>query len=568
MHLMRMMSINLRFPMPGLKLRDRPIAEDSFPNTKCIRSTPKKIFSIIFAIPVLCIAIATPSKLSAKPSANAYVSGITKNPSIIRSSDSALLVQELKRLTTEIKEKSRPISLGEAISLGISKNPQLAQAFYQIQQYEWQLISVQRQWYPTAQLDNGNPFIGYNWQTYIQSQYSTISSSQPTSQSNINYQQLQSSTSATSSAYLGIEPGFTLSWTFLDPTRQPNINAASLALKQQKLLFDTSARNLILSIQQTYYQVQSTQQLIDSFNEIYSINERQLSSIDAQRRIGMATVLDLEQQQSQLFIQLNQLVQYTRDYISQSAQLAQLLGLNQNELAIPSDAAILAGEWKLSLEETISKAIETREEIKASIAAAESARWSGLAALRSYLPSFQLVGTGSLLGQSGTQGVPVGSGYSDPSTNSRFWSAAVGLGFTWTMYDGGIQAGNAQALYAQERQQRSQAVVNRLEVVQQVRSSYGQYLTSVVAVQSAQRALTSARKAQEAAQARFQIGVGDITSVVQAIQQLSQSAQILSSSILSYNSSLAQLYRYSSTWPSKSHQAVVETVQSLKKSSK
>ena len=45
-----------------------------------------------------------------------------------------------------------------------------------------------------------------------------------------------------------LQPGATASWSFIDPTRQPNINSASEALRQQKLLFDDSARNLILKM--------------------------------------------------------------------------------------------------------------------------------------------------------------------------------------------------------------------------------------------------------------------------------------------------------------------------------
>jgi hypothetical protein len=59
--------------------------------------------------------------------------------------------------------------------------------------------------------------------------------------------------------------------------------------------------------------------------------------------------------------------------------------------------------------------------------------------------------------------------------------------------------------------------------------------------------------------------VGDITSVVQTIQQLSQAAQQVSESILSYNTALAQLYRYSATWPSQTQSEVRQHLQSLRR---
>ena len=100
--------------------------------------------------------------------------------------------------------------------------------------------------------------------------------------------------------------------------------------------------------------------------------------------------------------------------------------------------------------------------------------------------------------------------------------------------------------------------------MQEVRSSYGQLLTARVAFSSGQQAYRSAELAQRASRARFAVGVGDITSVVQTIQQLSEAAQQVSEATLSYNSALAQLYRYSATWPPLSQAEVQQQLQRLR----
>ena len=100
-------------------------------------------------------------------------------------------------------------------------------------------------------------------------------------------------------------------------------------------------------------------------------------------------------------------------------------------------------------------------------------------------------------------------------------------------------------------------------MVQQVRSSYALLQTSMVALESAQQAYHSAELAQQAARARFSVGVGDITSVVQTIQQLSQAAEQTSQAMLSYNNSLAQLYRYSATWPGNSEAELQQRVRMM-----
>jgi len=470
-------------------------------------------------------------------------------PAIAEASDPALLVGELARLEAQIGAQARPLSLQEAISSGIRANPQLLQAFSAIQQYEWQLIAAQRQWYPSLQLINGTPFAGVQWTSFTQD-YATSPTAPP------NY-----TSRTTQSAF---QPGVSISWNAIDPTRQPNINAASESLKQQKLLFDVSARNLILEIEQAYFAIQSSRELIDSFRRIYAINEQQLAMLEAQRSIGMTTVLDVEATRSQLFVQLNQLVGYTRSYIEQTATLASDLALPEGVLAIPSEPAVLQGTWPLTLQQTITQALRQREEIRASLAAAEAARWSAVAALRSYLPAFQLVGSGSVIANDGTQSYSSGGVNGTSPTTTLNKTAAIGLGFTWAIFDGGIQAANAQAAKAQARQQSAQAATTELGVIQQVRSSYGQLVTARLAYGSAQQAYRSAELAQQASRARFAVGVGDITSVVQTIQQLSQAAEQLSQATLSYNTALAQLHRYTATWPAQTHTDVQQRLNQLR----
>ena len=171
--------------------------------------------------------------------------------------------------------------------------------------------------------------------------------------------------------------------------------------------------------------------------------------------------------------------------------------------------------------------------------------------------------TGSLIANSGNQRNTDSS--SNIHTTIRNGTASIGLGFTWSIFDGGVQTANAQASNAQARQQSAQAASTELQAMQEVRSSYGQLLTARIALRSAQQAYLSAQLAQEASRARFAVGVGDITSVVQTIQQLSQASEQVSEAILSYNTALAQLYRYTAIWPPHTQGVVQQRLQNLRR---
>lgn len=472
--------------------------------------------------------------------------------------DPAELVRELVQMQQDISRRARPVTMQEAVNLSLQNNPQLTATFSTIQKFEWQLIAAQRQWYPTAQLNNGSPFAGYGWETFVANNYGRTGTQ-------LNGLQVSRQRATTGRNTL-FQPGLALSWDFISPARQPNINAASDNLRQQKYLFDVGARNLVLNTQQLYFSIQSSQQLINSFQQIFAINQRQLQILDARKSIGMVTLLDVEQTKSQLYASLNELVLYTRNYMQQAAQLASDLALPDQALAIPAEPARLYGQWRLDLQKTIQQARQNREEVLALLAAAEASDWSSTAAIRSYLPVFSLQANGNLVGRNGYRDVPVSLDPTDSYALTRNWTSSAGIGFTWNIFDGGIQAANAQSLKAAARQQRSQAAATELQVTQQVRSSYSQMQTAQIGVISAQQAYASALIAQEASRARFTVGVGDITSVVQTIQQLSTSAVQLSQATLAYNNAVAELYRYSATWPADAETTLDQRLQQLRRS--
>ncbi len=460
------------------------------------------------------------------------------------------LINKLEQLQADVKKKSIAISLEEAIRLGVKYNPTLEIAFEEIQELEWQLIRAKRKWYPTFKVDGGSPFTGYTWSTFVENNYAqgpvTRAIKGDTTPNTAQRKSKSYNTSATAR----------INWDFLDLTRQPDINAAEDRLRRQKLLFNRSARSLILGIQQNYFSIQSRAQLIDNFKQIYAINKQQLEILSERQSIGMTTVLDVEQTKSQLFSQLNELIGYTRQYITQTGQLAENLALESGQLAIPLEKAKPQGNWSQSLSQTIDEALHQREEILAEIAAAEAAEWNGIAALRQYLPVFSVQASGNLFSKNGYDNILINENPNKSKRDTQRWDAGIGIGFRWNVFDGGISAATAETQFAKSRKFLARASNSKLQIRQQVQSSYGSMETAKIGIKSAEQAYRSAEIAQEAARARFDVGVGDIVSVVQAINLLSIAARQKSQATLTYNNSIAELYRYSANWPMASQKDV------------
>ena len=466
--------------------------------------------------------------------------------------DSDQLVKKLEQLQADVKTKSIIVSVEDAIALGIKNNPELEIAFQDIQSLEWQLIGAKRKWYPTLNLNGGQPFSGYRWSTFVQN-YGPMQTKQGAGKDTSSKQKTRTKTYTT-------QANASAKWNFFDLSRQADINAAAENLKRQKLLFNVAARSLILEIQKDYYGLQSSAQLINSFNTIYAINKQRLRELSERQSIGMVTVLDVEQTKSQLFLDLTQLINYTKNYIAQAGRLAEKLALSPGRLAVPNEEAKPQGIWTQDLKQTIEEALRQREEIPAAIANAEAQEWQGIAALRKYLPVFSLQATGGLRGINGYESIPANTNISDQTKDTQRWDASIGIGFKWQLFDGGQNAARAQSEFAQSQQFLAKASKRRLQVTQEVQTSYGEMQTARIGMASAEQAYRSAEIAQEAARARFDIGVGDIVGVVQAIGLLSRAATQKSQSILQYNTAIAKLYRYSANWPMDSENNVDQRI--------
>jgi outer membrane protein TolC len=445
------------------------------------------------------------------------------------------LEQQLKQLRNQWRERSARVSLTEAIDQSLLNNPELAQSFAQIQQSQWNLVAVRRQWYPSVTALAGAPAGGL---------WGYRSSSSRSSRSSTGNEPVRNSTTIE-----GVVPVLRLDWTFFDPSRGPQINAASESARSLELLFNVAARNLVLQTQLAYFNLQEQEQLISSYEEILTATTTQVGQAEALFNVGNASLADVEQIRTQQYQTLSLLIATYLGLIDASASLARSMALPSGQLALPFDQLKLYGQWELPLNATIEQAQTLREEIQASLAQSNSASWRASALLNRYWPRFSLVANGSYAFNDTDINNRQGSLSISDSVRSSSWDGAVGLGFNWTLFDGGIAAAEAESTRALERQFSDQAAVQRLQISLEVEKSYATYQTSRLALLSSQAQAESARIAAISVRERFNVGYADTTSVVQTLSQAITAANAYARSQREYNSAVASLYRASAQWP-------------------
>ena len=458
----------------------------------------------------------------------------------------AELEAQLRGLQGEIDARSKSFTLSQALEMGLLNSPQLAATYAEIQGQQWNLVAVRRQWYPTLSASS-EPFVPGR----------RFGSSNSTFRDGAQVDD----NSATTATNIGL----TVGWTFFDPSRGSSINAASENLKRQQLLFDVSARNLVLEIQQVYYSLQEQRLLIEAYADILKATTRQVQTTDAQFNNGLINIADVEQIRTQQFATLSTLINAYRQFIDASSRLAQVIAMPPGALVTPSDGLQALGDWPEALQPTIEQALNLREEIKASLAEAASARWSATALFNTYWPRFSLGANGQYgnINNDQTQSSQQGN----VTTNTRItnWSGGFGLGFTWQFFDGGINAAQSEVQKALGRRASDQAALDRLIVTREVEQAYTAYKTSQLAMKSSEAQVTSARAAAAAVRARFDVGVSDMSSLVVALNQAINAASNYASSVRDYNGSIAALFRSSARWPANTQPLLNQRVVTLRK---
>ena len=431
----------------------------------------------------------------------------------------------------------KSLTMKNCIVIAIKRNPALLANYNLIQQNEWNLISARRQWFPTLNL--GSTI--YGGQTSFQSLHKT------------------NKTQAIYNSYQQSLPSLNLSWYFLNPTIQPNIDSKLALLRAQRFTYDYIARGLILQVQTAYINVQSSQQLIKAYRDIYYNNKKQVDYLTAQLAKGMIDIGALEQSKTTMYQQLASLVQYQQQLVSQASTLAQLLGYIDNTIILASDPLNSKEQWLVSLEETIENARRSREEIKAYLQTADSYRWNARTLLNSYLPSFYINYIASGNYQSGCLNEKNPSSCPNtPSTNNQL-NNSLNLGITW-LFDGGQNAASANSSKSAATANENFAKNAETQAVQEVKTSYALYKNNDLALKLASKQLLSAQITSHVTSERFRVGIGDVTTLVQAQQLLSSAVQTRVQTLQQYNLAIAQLYRYSALFPLMSTIEILEAV--------
>lgn len=441
----------------------------------------------------------------------------------------AELLQRLHRYRDGLERSARTLSLEQALAIGLRDHPSLRQAYGAIEEADWSLLAIRREWWPSLTAGSDDPGILGWTSTWSREQ---VRSSSGWSE-NLTLQGGQAAL-----------PNLNLQWTFLDPSRASRNQAARSRIAAQLFLFQVQARDLILEIQQSYFALQEAY-------EREQDDRRLVRAIDALIQAGATPAGDRGRLDQLLTQRLSLLILRIHSHervIQAAAALAQAVGLPPGQLAMPADRLELQGRWDTPLQASIDEALRLREEIQVSVSRAGAEGWSARARRRRYLPTLSLAG--QLNGQSQTLTNSSLIGPFQPTTNlNQQIEAQFGLGFDWTLFDGGILAAEADGLRSRSRQALAQADLARLSITRQVQDNHAALLNSQIVVNAAADQVSVASRSLQAASDAYRRRTGDATRVVQASSALRDAYASFRGAVARHNIAIAALHRHSARWP-------------------
>ena len=468
--------------------------------------------------------------------------------------------EKINLIRKDYQGRSKEFTLEEATNYAIANNSTLKASYKSVQSKQWSAISDKRLWWPTVSGAGpmGDitrvptlPLVG---QRYASKKGGTYSTSTVPSQPIRSYTVLDS-----------LSPAIQARWTFFNMSRGEKINSSTEAAKAEELVFNMSARDIVLDVHRDYYKLYSILQYISDLEKDYTKNVEQLVESEDKYNSdpSLANLNAVQQNKSTLYNQLEDRIQQHVSLIEAATALSSKMGLPLGTLIRPSKDFKLRplGAWPMELMETIEHALNHREEIKIATVRAKSTSHLATSLRYSYIPTVSLYG---YAGFSNDSGIDNKSG-----TQKEFGSylygpeANIGLKVNW-QFDGTVAAAKAKSLDYQSKKFEAQAQSHRDNIEAQTATAYAKYTIAKMSLDTSASALENALEARKTNMELYKLNQISASSYSTTAAAVATASRRYNKALFNYNNSISNLYRYTSIWPTGISQMIDDAVLVMK----
>lgn len=433
--------------------------------------------------------------------------------------------------------KLSALSIEQAVQLSVDRNPKLKASYLTFRSSQDLVGAALAAWWPTLDLSVGTGPYKYNQNESgsdsTEAIFSSLFSGSSAFSSDFSSSNLQSVSGQPDGSYLYSTLTFSLTWDVVNPTRSLDIWKSKYESLRDADRYTITYRDLKLNVENAYVALQASNAQKLAYEAIVENALYLVNVTNDKQSFGVASGVDVAKQKTNYFSDLAQLQKSVRDIKVDQSNLAELLNVTNAEQISLSQALKPLGAWSYSLEETLEASIQYRKIVQEMLLDSYIQNVNSNIEMATYLPTLQLVA--QLYGNQ--------TGYWTESYSDFVKNPSAVLTFQWTGFDGGsarMRASSYQKL-AESAYQTYLDTVN--QVKKEARSGFYQVQKGKDIVLASADQVKQASKSLELQTARFQLGYGSVTDLVQAQQQMAQAVLDYVADLRQYNQDLLTLAR-------------------------
>lgn len=432
--------------------------------------------------------------------------------------------------------KAQPITLNQAIELALYNNRQLQRTRLELQAQQAQLRVEKAALYPT--LDTN---VTFDRQLSPQTRFAVDAAQENIDQAlelgltpdSPNFPQLPDQTGADTSVNGQLRLIYSI---YAGGERAARIERAVQQVRQQQLEVERIAEQTRFETTERYYLLQNADAQVAIAQAAVEDTTQSLRDAQLLEQAGLGTRFDTLRAEVDLARANQGLTTAISDQRVARRRLVEFLSLGQHIVVTAADEISEAGEWPLSLEQSIVQAYKNRAELEQQLAQRQISEQEREIALSAVKPDVQFIASYDFL----------------DDFDDRF-GAADGYRFgaivTWTFFDGGAAFAGARVANRNIDIANTEFANQRNQIRLEVEQAYFNLISNRENIGTTRLNVARAEEALRLARLRFQAGVGTQTDVINSQRDLTDARSEFLQAIINYNRSLNALQRAVSNFP-------------------
>ena len=329
-------------------------------------------------------------------------------------------------------------------------------------------------------------------------------------------------------------------WDIINPTRNPQINAAKKTFDKAKNSFLIVTRDLELKSKIAFTNLNKSQEMLDIAKNAVNLSYLSLKDARLRNKALVATDLEVLEAETQLSRDQIFLSKSIRNNKIAKRELINSLGVKPNSNYKASLPGELLGIWENNLEDSISSALNYQASIINHNLDVAINNDKAREELGKSKPNLSLINTFSFSNEKGQTEVvsPV-----DESDYKKNYTNTIGLFSEWKIFDAGKSKQLSRFYKKKSLESKYRIKTEEAKIFKNVENNFNNLETATQNIYSNSRDIFKSKRMLDISRMRFKAGVTNQREIVNSQRDLTQSQINYIDSINQYNISILKLQR-------------------------